>query len=115
MRRKTLIAALSLTAGVLLAAGLQTTLTQREVRDPRKLAAILEKNFTATEGYMSSNAVGQVSGVLKATSGVVSAATAGTDYLQPGALSTNFTATINSNKLSITVVKGLITAISHEE
>lgn len=51
--------------------------------------------------YMSGLTVGAINGVLKGTSGVLSAATAGTDYVAPGT-ATTFTATQTFNGTSST-------------
>lgn len=55
--------------------------------------------------------VGTLNGIIKGSTGTLSAATAGTDYLAPGADFTNSVAASITN-LSISVVNGLVTSIT---
>lgn len=62
---------------------MKTEFSQRDVRDPRRLAPALEKNFAIAAARMDGTLGSAITGMLKATSGVVSAATADTDYVTP--------------------------------
>lgn len=62
---------------------MKTEFSQRDVRDPRRLASALEDNFKEAAGRMDDTLGSAITGVLKATAGVVGAATADTDYVTP--------------------------------
>ena len=77
---------------------------QTGVSVPAGKKVILVSNGTDiidATNYMSALTVGTLNGVLKGTTGVVSAATAGTDYVAPGT-ATTFTATQTFNGTSST-------------
>lgn len=79
---------------------------QTGVSVPNGKKVILVMNSAGTDvvdatNYMSALTVGALSGVIKGTSGVLSAATAGTDYVAPGT-ATTFTATQTFNGTSST-------------
>jgi len=79
---------------------------QTGVSVPNGKKAILVMNSAGTDivdatNYFSALTVGSLNGVIKGTSGVLSAATAGTDYVAPGT-ATTFTATQTFNGTSST-------------
>lgn len=79
---------------------------QTGVSVPAGKKVVLVMNSAGTDivdatNYMSALTVGALSGVIKGTSGVLSAATAGTDYVAPGT-ATTFTATQTFNGTSST-------------
>jgi len=79
---------------------------QTGVSVPNGKKVILVMNSAGTDivdatNYMSALTVGALSGVIKGTSGVLSAATAGSDYVAPGT-ATTFTATQTFNGTSST-------------
>ena len=79
---------------------------QTGVSVPNGKKVILVMNSAGTDivdatNYMSGLTVGALSGVIKGTSGVLSAATAGSDYVAPGT-ATTFTATQTFNGTSST-------------
>jgi hypothetical protein len=79
---------------------------QTGVSVPNGRKVILAMNSAGTDivdatNYMSSLSVGTLNGIIKGTTGVFSAATAGTDYVAPGT-ATTFTATQTFNGTSST-------------
>jgi hypothetical protein len=79
---------------------------QTGVSVPNGKKVVLVMNSAGTDivdatNYMSALTVGALNGVIKGTSGVLSAATAGTDYVAPGT-ATTFTATQTFNGTSST-------------
>ena len=79
---------------------------QTGVSVPNGRKVILAMNSAGTDivdatNYMSSLSVGTLNGIIKGTTGVLSAATAGTDYVAPGT-ATTFTATQTFNGTSST-------------
>lgn len=79
---------------------------QTGVSVPNGKKVILAMNSAGTDivdatNYLSGLTVGTLNGVIKGTSGVLSAATAGTDYVAPGT-ATTFTATQTFNGTSST-------------
>lgn len=79
---------------------------QTGVSVPNGRKVILAMNSAGTDivdatNYMSGLTVGTLNGILKGTTGVLSAATAGTDYVAPGT-ATTFTATQTFNGTSST-------------
>lgn len=62
---------------------MKTQFSQRDVRDPRRLASALEENFKAVEEQLPENVAETITGMIKATAGKVSKAVAGDDYLAP--------------------------------
>lgn len=85
-------------------------LTQRQVRDPKKLAPIID-------GIINDSAkIAGITGLVKAANGVASAAVADTDYLKPGALTDEVVITLESGEsITFTIVKGLITGIDYDD
>jgi hypothetical protein len=87
-------------------------LTQRQVRDPKKLAPIID-------GIINDSAIKELAGItglVKAANGVASAAVADTDYLKPGALTDEVVITLESGEsITFTIVKGLITGIDYDD
>lgn len=91
---------------------MKTEFSQRDVRDPRRLAPALEKNFAVAAGRMDGTLGSAITGVLKATAGVVSAATADTDYVTPANAIKPPTVLPASDKAGVLVIddKGVVTA-----
>ena len=56
--------------------------------------------------------VGTLNGLIKGSTGTLSAATSGTDYLAPGAATFTNTVSATITNLSITVNKGLVTSVT---
>lgn len=84
-------------------------LTQRQVRDPRKLAPILD-------GIINESALVGITGIVKAANGTASAAAAGTDYLAPGAYTDEVVIALKSGEtITIEVEDGLVTGISYDD